>query len=168
LDCRDEGTGELLATGRHTKYLPMPFAYEFMFERLFPFVDVMSSTFGREASRNASAIEGARGRGLMEHVGELKWDKIEGGNATDFKVLVAHMNPMGAMHGGCQSFVAQMAAEEVIRGGGHNVKEMNMTYMSTGKGDIRVEAMGAGEGEVKVTMRRRKGGGIVSEGVFKY
>ena len=169
IECRDDKTDELLAEGRHTKFLPMGFGYEFLFSRLFPFVDAISKVVGKEGKRNDELIEGASKKSLMEHIGELKWSEGKDGlAAATFNVLPIHKNPMGGMHGGCQSVLAQLAAEELRKGSKDGVKEMNMTYMSMGKGEVDVEAVEGGSGDIKVTLRRRKGGGVVSEGVFKF
>ena len=169
IECRDDKSDELLAEGRHTKFLPMGFGYEFLFEHLFPFADLISKAVGKEGKRNDRLIEGASKKSIMSHIGELKWseDKVGVAEAT-FKVLPIHKNPMGGMHGGAQSVLAQLAAEELMKGTKVGVKEMNMTYMSMGKGEVIVEASHGGSGDVKVTLRRKKGGGVVSEGVFNF
>ena len=194
IECREATTNRLIATGRHTKFMQMGFKHEMAFKYLMPLIPWFSRNFGAYGRANDEALSKSASRSIMKIMEGLEPRTVSSRQTTasSFVVRGIHRNPMGGMHGGCQSLLAQLVAEHQV---GHQVgdkplllcKEMSMTYISTGKGavdatatlpegeDDSIEKLGqvttnvvitrSGSGEGKVAKQPPT---VVSEGCFKF
>jgi acyl-coenzyme A thioesterase PaaI-like protein len=177
ISARDAKTNELLAVGRHTKYLPMGKVYDILFGRLLGVLELYANYFGRWGSKNAK-LESSESANILDIIGELPCStSTDGGDdaavtTSNYTVNKLHRNPMGGLHGGAQGVIAEIVSEkhfaEVSGGGGSGkvLKSMSVSYASMGKGELVIKSRVEGEGVV-TTIERAKGG-MVAEGKFVY
>ncbi|GMH48075.1 hypothetical protein TL16_g00209 [Triparma laevis f. inornata] len=139
-------SGELVATGKHTKFLPMGFVFEFMFQRFMPLLHLYASNFGPYRNSNDMLMKNGTSKNILDIIGPLEMTTSGTTTETNFRVGPLHKNPMGGMHGGCQSVVSQLVAEagvsDLTASSGAKKKKpvlrsMSMTYMSTGRKQVR-------------------------------
>ena len=186
VEARDEMTGRLVAIGRHTKYLPMGVAYEFAFKYCMNLLEALAISFGKFGKKN----DEANARNANENTSILDFCQINNSHnptkntlEATFKVLPHSRNPMGGLHGGCTAVLSELAAEELVNGRKEKrkgsimfLRQMSVTYASTGKGEVAIRAEKVESGKeddcdcttaVKV-LRVGKGGGLVSEGMLHW
>mmetsp|Transcript_13539 Transcript_13539/g.26884 ORF Transcript_13539/g.26884 Transcript_13539/m.26884 type:complete len:350 (+) Transcript_13539:70-1119(+) len=136
LECRLKETGELVAVGEHTKYLPMGWVYEKLIPNFLGPLTLFSSKYGPELVKNSSALEAAST--VSDLVQPLEPESEGNVTRASFSVTDECKNPMGGFHGGCQALVAQVVAGAGVAGmmgkGGKVLKSVSVSYMSTGKG----------------------------------
>ena len=135
LECRLKETGELVAVGEHTKYLPMGWVYEKLVPNFLPAMTFCSSKFGPELVKNERAFDAAST--IPDLVRPLEPKSQGGVTRASFAVTDECKNPMGGFHGGCQALVAHVVAGAGVAGvgeGGKALKSVSVSYMSTGKG----------------------------------
>jgi hypothetical protein len=178
MKCYNSKTKELLAVGKHTKYLPMGRVYDWLFAipAFFPYLTQLFETFGPRA-KQANLPEDYKLEDFLKFDDAAAQAGGEGGSKSrKFTVLPYHMNPMGMFHGGAQSSVSQILSDRYIQDelkGSYSLSSMSTTYISAGKGAMDITVTDDNVSSNKNQIQRRllvtnKKGQPISESLLVY
>ena len=140
-----DAAGVLTAVGRHTKFLHMGAAWDFLFR------DPAFPTTVRLVDKYAGLVQPATA--LSYHSKEqltqlIASSKDSGTHKGDefeavFRCQPDHYNQVNSMHGGCQAIVLERAARDamvLMALPARDLRSMTMTYLVGGKGEMSVHA----------------------------
>ena len=111
LECRDANTDQLYATGRHTKYLPMGFIFETAFTHFMPLLELYAKVANPFGKQNHDLENRTTFPNIKDVVGDI--NAVKG--VAEVKVNKQHLNPMGGLHGGCQSVLAELVGTQTLQ-----------------------------------------------------
>eukprot|EP00550_Attheya_septentrionalis_P009101 CAMPEP_0198284762 /NCGR_PEP_ID=MMETSP1449-20131203/4202_1 /TAXON_ID=420275 /ORGANISM="Attheya septentrionalis, Strain CCMP2084" /LENGTH=314 /DNA_ID=CAMNT_0043981975 /DNA_START=201 /DNA_END=1142 /DNA_ORIENTATION=+ len=131
----DVTTGDVICTGRHTKYLPMPFLFELGLGPLFPLVKMYTNRL--PPKYNDDWMDPT-----IDDLLQFK-DMSANHKTGTFHVENDHNNPLGSVHGGCQAMGIEMIGQGYADASlktPMRLHSITTTYMSTGRKEITFDA----------------------------
>jgi acyl-coenzyme A thioesterase PaaI-like protein len=157
----------------------MGFAYELLFARALPLLDLLAPYVGKFGKKNHAAESRASYPPLADVIGPLPASPVPGeprAKRASCRVGREMRNPMGGLHGGCQSVMAEAVAAKAVgaAAGGREarLRAMSVAYASAGRGELEITARIREEREGAVTsvvrLDRKGGGAMCAEATLTY